>query len=131
MTTTTYRYQNHNPLSGVLFAVCVLALAAIAAIALPQVVERAHAEKHPEALNIRQCWERGDMLQRWAKVDLKSGLQRDYCLFTLPDKTVGCRIVQFTKAMGWLEVSGFRNGDGLIQSAEEYLRSHNCEKIYP
>lgn len=128
MTTSAMTYHQTPNFGGMIIF---LGLIGLALLALPPVIGRTHAEAHEEANLIRECYNNGNLLQRWVRIDPAAGLQRDHCLVQLPDGKVGDRIVQFCKNVGWLEITAFVIGDGELKTAIDYLKSKACTQVFP
>jgi hypothetical protein len=127
MTAHTLTYHNRQP--SMILPIIIITII-LALFTLPAMKESAHANLHAEAAAIRQAYDAGCLAQRWVKLDLKSGLQRDHCLVTLPDGRIGDRIAQFCKRTGWLETTAFIIGDGSLAEAVAYLAKKACERVY-
>jgi hypothetical protein len=125
--TMTYRRGGGISTLFIIIVICII----LAMFTLPAMKESLHAELHAEAASIRAAYDAGCLAQRWVKLDLASGLQRDHCLVELPDGKVGDRIGNFCKNAGWMEVTCFIIGSGELCEAIEYLKKKGCAQVYP
>lgn len=127
MTTRAATYQRNNGGGVILLALAVIAGAFVVALAIPQVINSAHAGLHSEAEIIRQCAaDPANLQQIWLN---RSG-ERLNCVIRLPDGRVADYVLQPCKR-GVLEITAYIAGNGSLTELVSILASKGCTMVWP